>query len=172
MFKYVFTDTSLTSSATPATVLPNATALVATFSPTLPREAARLLAKETKARSAVCLLAPTVNICRSPLGGRAFESFSEDPTLSGILAAKYINGLQNEGISATLKHFIANDQEHERMGQDAIIGKRALREVYLRPFHIAQARADPWSYMTSYNKLNGTHCAEHPWLLKDLLRKE
>ncbi|KAE8543292.1 hypothetical protein D1P53_000783 [Cryptococcus gattii VGV] len=157
---------------TPATVLPNATALAATFSPTLPGEAARLLAKETKARSAVCLLAPTVNICRSPLGGRAFESFSEGPTLSGILAAKYINGLQSEGISATLKHFIANDQEHERMGQDAVIGERALREVYLRPFHIAQARADPWSYMTSYNKLNGTHCAEHPWLLKDLLRKE
>ncbi|KAG4428711.1 hypothetical protein IFR05_015808 [Cadophora sp. M221] len=156
----------------PAVVLPNATALAATFSPTLPGEAARLLAAETKARNAVCLLAPTVNICRSPLGGRAFESFSEDPTLSGIVAAKYIKALQDEGISAAIKHFIANDQEHERMGQDSIIGARALREIYLRPFHIAQARASPWSYMTSYNKLNGTHCSENNWLIKDLLRTE
>ncbi|KFY67004.1 hypothetical protein V497_00594 [Pseudogymnoascus sp. VKM F-4516 (FW-969)] len=157
---------------TPAVVIPNATCLAATFSPTLPAEAARLLAAETKARGAVCLLAPTVNICRSPLGGRAFESFSEDPTLSGIIAAEYINALQGEGISAAIKHFIANDQEHERMGQDSIIGARALRDIYLRPFQIAQARACPWSYMTSYNKLNGTHCAEHEWLLKDLLRTE
>ncbi|KAM5363612.1 hypothetical protein ACJA88_013482 [Fusarium oxysporum] len=157
---------------TPAVVLPNATAMAATFSSTLPTEAARLLAAETKARSSVCLLAPTINICRSPLGGRSFESFSEDPTLSGIIAAEYIKGLQSHGISAAIKHFLANDQEHERMGQDSIIAPRALREIYLRPFQIAQARAAPWSYMTSYNKLNGTHCAEHDWLLKDLLRGE
>jgi beta-glucosidase len=118
------------------------------------------------------LLAPTVNICRSPLGGRAFESFSEDPTLSGIIAAEYINALQAEGISPAIKHFLANDQEHERMGQDSIIGPRALREIYLRPFHIAQARANSWAYMTSYNKLNGTHCAENKWLLTDLNREE
>ncbi|KAH7168187.1 beta-glucosidase-like protein [Fusarium sp. MPI-SDFR-AT-0072] len=157
---------------TPAVVLPNATALAATFSPTLPAEAARLLAAETKARSSVCLLAPTINICRSPLGGRAFESFSEDPTLSGIIAADYVKALQDEGISAAIKHFIANDQEHERMGQDSIIGPRALREIYLLPFQIVQARASPWAYMTSYNKLNGTHCSENGWLLKDLLRTE
>ncbi|KAJ4176365.1 hypothetical protein NW755_014454 [Fusarium falciforme] len=157
---------------TPAIVLPNATGLAATFSPTLPAEAARLLAAETKARSAVCLLAPTINICRSPLGGRAFESFSEDPTLSGLIAAEYVKALQCQGISAAIKHFLANDQEHERMGQDSIIGPRALREVYLRPFQIVQARAAPWSYMTSYNKLNGTHCSENDWLLKDLLRTE
>ncbi|RSL42467.1 hypothetical protein CEP54_015473 [Fusarium duplospermum] len=157
---------------TPAVVLPNATGLAATFSPTLPTEAARLLASETKARNAVCLLAPTVNICRSPLGGRAFESSSEDPTLSGIIAAEYIKGLQDEGISVAIKHFVANDQEHERMGQDSIIAPRALRETYLRPFQIAQARASPWAYMTSYNKLNGTHCSENEWLLKDLLRDE
>jgi beta-glucosidase len=88
------------------------------------------------------------------------------------MAVKYINALQDEGISAAIKHFVANDQEHERMGQDSIIAPRALREIYLRPFHIAQARARPWSYMTSYNKLNGTHCSEHDWLLRDLLRKE
>lgn len=160
------------SKMTPAVVLPNATSMAAAFSPALTVEAARLLAAETKARNAVCLLAPTVNICRSPLGGRAFESFSEDPTLSGIMAATYIKALQDEGVSAAIKHFIANDQEHERMGQDSIIGPRALREIYLRPFQIAQARASPWSYMTSYNKLNGTHCSEHGWLLKDILRTE
>ncbi|KAH1594931.1 hypothetical protein KXX44_007359 [Aspergillus fumigatus] len=157
---------------TPAVVLPNATGLAATFSPTLPAEAGRLLAAETKARGAVCLLAPTINICRSPLGGRTFESFGEDPTLSGIMAAKYVSALQDEGISAAIKHFVANDQEHERMGQDSIIAPRALREIYLRPFHIAQALAKPWSYMTSYNKLNGTHCSEHEWLLSGLLRTE
>lgn len=88
------------------------------------------------------------------------------------MAADYIKALQDEGISAAIKHFLANDQEHERMGQDSIIAPRALREIYLRPFQIAQARAKPWSYMTSYNKLNGTHCSENEWLLKDLLRGE
>lgn len=168
----VIDDTDFAITQAPAVVLPNATGLAATFSPTLPAKAARLLAAETKARSSVCLLAPTINICRSPLGGRAFESFSEDPTLSGIIAAEYVKALQDEGISAAIKHFLANDQEHERMGQDSIIGPRALREIYLRPFQIVQARASPWSYMTSYNKLNGTHCAEHDWLLKELLRTE
>lgn len=157
---------------TPAVVLPNSTCLAATFSADLTRQAAQLLAAETKARRSVCLLAPTINICRSPLGGRTFESFSEDPTLSGLMAAAYVQALQQEGISAAIKHFLANDQEHERMGQDAIIGPRALREIYLRPFQIAQSRAQPWSYMTSYNKLNGTHCSENRWLLQDLLRNE
>jgi beta-glucosidase len=117
-------------------------------------------------------LAPTINIQRSPLGGRAFESFSEDPTLSGQIAAAYINGLQGEGISATIKHFVGNDQEHERMGEDSIISQRALREVYLRPFQIAQKLSKPWAYMTSYNKVNGTHVSEHKQLLQDILRKE
>ena len=120
----------------------------------------------------MCLLAPTINIQRSPLGGRAFESFSEDPTLSGHIAAAYVNGLQAHGVSATIKHFVANDQEHERMGEDSIIDQRALREIYLRPFQIAHQLSRPLAYMTSYNKLNGTHCSENKWLLQDLLRKE
>ena len=118
------------------------------------------------------MLAPTINIQRSPLGGRAFESFSEDPTLSGLIAASYINGLQGEGVSATIKHFVGNDQEHERMGEDSVISQRALREVYLRPFQIAQKLSTPWAYMTSYNKVNGTHVSEHQQLLGDILRKE
>lgn len=131
-----------------------------------------LLAKESKARNAVCLLAPTINIQRSPLGGRAFESFSEDPTHSGLIAAAYVEGLQSENVSATIKHFVANDQEHERMGEDSIIEQRALREIYLRPFQIAQKKSQPWAYMTSYNKLNGTHCSENEWLLQKVLRGE
>lgn len=88
------------------------------------------------------------------------------------MGSDYIRGLQENGVSACIKHFVANDQEHERMGADCVIRPRALREVYLRPFQLAQAYAQPWSYMTSYNKLNGTHCSENPWLLDDLLRGE
>ncbi|WWC63133.1 uncharacterized protein I303_105733 [Kwoniella dejecticola CBS 10117] len=156
----------------PATALPNATCLGATFSPELAELSGSLLADETKARNASCLLAPTINIQRSPLGGRAFESFSEDPTHSGLTAASYVNGLQDKGISATIKHFVANDQEHERMGQDSIIAPRPLRDIYLRPFQIVQKHSKPRAYMTSYNKLNGTHCSENEWLLQDVLRKE
>ena len=120
----------------------------------------------------MCLLAPTINIQRSPIGGRAFESFSEDPTVSGQLAASYVNGLQENGVSATIKHFVGNDQEHERNGEDSVIAARPFREIYLRAFQIAQARAKPWAYMTGYNKVNGTHCAENNWLLQDTLRRE
>ena len=116
---------------TAATALPNATALGATFSTDLLEEVGGLLAKETKARNAVCLLAPTINIQRSPLGGRAFESFAEDSHLSGTLAASYIKGLQEGGVAATIKHFVGNDQEHERMAVNAVIPDRAFRETYL-----------------------------------------
>lgn len=111
-------------------------------------------------------------MARNPLGGRTFESFSEDPTLSGRLAAEYIRGLQEDGgISATLKHYLANDQEHDRMGANCVIQPRPLREVYLRPFQLAQAYAAPWTYMTSYNKVNGTHASENKELF-EILRKE
>ncbi|ORY29772.1 putative beta-glucosidase [Naematelia encephala] len=156
----------------PASALPNATCIGATFSSELAGLGGALLADEAKARNATCLLAPTINIQRSPLGGRAFESFSEDPTHSGLVAAAYVNGLQAKGVSATIKHFVANDQEHERMGEDSIVSPRPLRDIYLRPFQIAQKLAKPWAYMTSYNKLNGTHCSENEWLLQNVLRKE
>ncbi|BEJ10876.1 hypothetical protein CspHIS471_0102980 [Cutaneotrichosporon sp. HIS471] len=157
---------------TKASAIPSATCLASSFSTDLISEAGGLLAEEAKARGAVCLLAPTINIQRSPLGGRAFESFSEDPTLSGRIASAYINGLQGAGVSACIKHFVGNDQEHERNGEDSIIGDRALREVYLRPFQIAQREAEPWAMMTAYNKVNGTHVSENKALLQDLLRKE
>ena len=160
------------TSSAPASCLPNETCMGATFSHSLVEEAGKLLANEAKARNAVCLLAPTINIQRSPLGGRAFESFSEDPTLAGQLAAAYVNGLQSGNVSPAIKHFVGNDQEHERMGSDSVIAERPLREIYLRPFQIAQAKSKPWAYMTSYNKVNGTHASENKRLLQDILRKE
>jgi len=158
--------------AVPALGLPCGTALGATFDTDLIESVGRLLAEETKARKCVCLLGPTINVPRNPLCGRVFEQFSEDPTHSGHIAAAYIRGLQAGGVSPTVKHFVGNEQEHERNGVDSIIDSRALREVYLRPFQIAQLHSDHWAYMTSYNKLNGIHCSENEWLLETVLKRE
>ncbi|TEB18147.1 hypothetical protein FA13DRAFT_1746415 [Coprinellus micaceus] len=158
---------------TPAKCLPSATALGATFDPELVKTVGlKLIAEEAKLRAASIVLAPTCNIQRNPLGGRSFESFSEDPFLSGIIAAAYVNGVQSGGIGSTIKHFAANDKENERFGYDSIVSPRALREIYLMPFMLAQKYANPWAYMTAYNKLNGLHCSENPTLLRDILRKE
>ncbi|KAG8943853.1 hypothetical protein FRC04_002476 [Tulasnella sp. 424] len=152
---------------TPANCIPCATALGATWDTELVSEiASNLLAPEVKQRASSVLLAPTCNIQRS------FESFAEDPHLSGHMAAAYINGLQSGGVAACIKHFVANDQEDERMGSDSILSDRALREVYLYPFMLAEKLAKPLSYMTSYNKLNGTHCSENTNLLQSILRGE
>lgn len=109
---------------------------------------------------------------RSPLGGRGFESYSEDPVLAGAMSAATVQGIQTRGVAATLKHFVCNDQEHERMGVNSIVSDRALREIYLLPFQIAQRDAQPWCYMTSYNRVNGVHASEDPKLIRDILRKE
>ncbi|KAJ1309840.1 hypothetical protein OPQ81_006605 [Rhizoctonia solani] len=158
--------------SSPAQCIPCATALGSTFDPELIHEVGSFLAVEAKTKSATVLLAPTCNIQRSPLGGRSFESFSEDPHLSGHLAAAYVAGLQDNGVAATIKHFVANDQEHERMAVDTILSERALREIYLMPFMIAQRDAGPWAYMTAYNRVHGTHVSECKRILGDILRKE
>ncbi|CAE6460319.1 unnamed protein product [Rhizoctonia solani] len=158
--------------SSPAQCIPCATALGSTFDPELIHEVGSFLAVEAKSKSATVLLAPTCNIQRSPLGGRSFESFSEDPHLSGHLAAAYVAGLQDNGVAATIKHYVANDQEHERMAVDTILSERALREIYLMPFMIAQRDAGPWAYMTAYNRIHGTHVSECKRLLGDILRKE
>lgn len=106
------------------------------------------------------------------MGGRGFESYSEDPVLSGVLAAAFINGLQSEGVAATLKHFVCNDSEHERNKVNAIVTQRALREIYCLPFQLAVRDSSPRAIMTAYNKVNGTHVAEHRDLLEGLLRRE
>ena len=107
-----------------------------------------VLAEGTKARGASCLLGPAINIHRSPLGGRAFERFAEDHLLTGKIAGAYVAGLQDNGSSATIKHFVCNDQEHDRMGFNSRDDDRALREVYLKAFQFAHKIAQPWEYMT------------------------
>jgi beta-glucosidase len=109
---------------------------------------------------------------RSPLGGRGFESFSEDPVLAGCISAAAISGIQSKGVAATLKHFVCNEQEHERMSQDSRVTERALREIYVLPFQIAQSKAAPWAYMASYNRVNGTHVSESYDLLQGIIRDE
>ncbi|KAI0648215.1 glycoside hydrolase family 3 protein [Trametes meyenii] len=158
--------------STPAQCIPCATSMAATFDSELLFEVGQFLGQEAKIKSSVILLAPTCNIQRNPLGGRAFESFSEDPHLSGAMAAAYVNGLQSQGVASTIKHFVGNDQEHERTAAESVLSDRALREIYLYPFMLAQKRASPWAFMTSYGRINGVHCAENPTLLKDVLRKE
>ncbi|KIJ58514.1 glycoside hydrolase family 3 protein [Hydnomerulius pinastri MD-312] len=159
--------------ATPAKCLPCSTALGATWDPELIEEVGlKLIAGEAKLRAAPVVLAPTCNIQRNPLGGRSFESFSEDPHLSGMLAAAYVRGVQKGGIGAAIKHFVCNDKENDRRGYDSIVSERALREIYLMPFMLAQKYAKPWSFMTAYNRVNGTHVSENVHLLQDVLRKE
>ena len=136
------------------------------------KEIGENLAEEAKARGADVLLAPTVCLHRSPLGGRNFESFSEDPFLTGKLAASYINGLQSRGVAATIKHFVGNEQETHRMTIDTVVQERPLRELYLKPFEIAVREANPWALMTSYNLINGVHADMQLHTLKDILRGE
>lgn len=109
---------------------------------------------------------------RSPLGGRGFESFSEDPYLAGAMSAATITGIQSTGVSATIKHYVCNDQEDQRQAVDCILTERALREIYLMPFMIAQRDSKPGCYMTAYNKVNGMHASENSRLIKDVLRGE
>jgi beta-glucosidase len=148
------------------------TGLAATWDTELIKKGGALQGAEAKAKGATVILGPTVNMQRSPLGGRGFESFSEDPVLAGAMGAATVNGIQSTGVGATIKHFVANDQEHERQAVNSIVSQRALREIYLMPFMIAQRDAKPWCYMTAYNRVNGTHASENPALLSDILRKE
>ncbi|EWZ28635.1 hypothetical protein FOZG_17640 [Fusarium oxysporum Fo47] len=156
----------------PAACLPCGTGLAATWSHDMMREAGDLIARECHAKSAHVWLGPTTNIQRSPLGGRGFESFSEDPLLGGSLASALISNVQKNDIACSLKHFVANDMEHERTLVDCRISPRALREIYLLPFQIAIRDADPWALMTAYNKVNGQHMSEHQDILQEILRNE
>ena len=152
--------------------IPCGSALGATFDTELVEELGRAIGHQTRTKGARVLLAPTVNLHRSPLFGRAFECFAEDPLLSGRLAAAYVRGVQSEGCATTVKHFVGNDAEFERMTIDSVIDERTLREVYLLPFEMAVRDGGSLGIMTAYNRMNGTFCAEHEWLLNDVLRGE
>ncbi|KAF2014563.1 glycoside hydrolase family 3 protein [Aaosphaeria arxii CBS 175.79] len=156
----------------PAAFLPSGVSLGATWDVNLMERIGGLLAEECKTKSASVSLAPTMCIHRHPLGGRNFESFSEDPFLTGKLASAHIRGMQSRGIGATPKHFVANDQETKRFKVSANISARALREVYLLPFQMMVREADPWCMMTAYNKVNGHHCDASKELLIDIARDE
>ena len=156
----------------PAACLPCGTGLASTWDQMLLYNAGVLIGDECKAKGVSCWLGPTVNIQRSPLGGRGFESMSEDPYLSGKLAGSYINGTQSTGIISTLKHWVANDQEHERLGVNVLVNDRALREIYMLPFQIAIADSSPGAIMACYNKVNGTHVSESKNLIDGVLRGE
>ncbi|KAL1961090.1 hypothetical protein VTO42DRAFT_4978 [Malbranchea cinnamomea] len=156
----------------PAACLPCGTGLAATWNTDLIRKGGVLQGEEAIAKGASVILGPTVNMQRSPLGGRGFESYSEDPVLAGAMGAATINGIQSTGVAATIKHYVCNDQEDQRMSVNSIVTERALREIYLMPFQIAQRDAKPMAYMTGYNQVNGTHCSENQKLLQEVLRDE
>ena len=156
----------------PATCFPTAPALASTWDPDLLREVGTALGAECRANDVAVILGPGVNVKRHPLSGRNFEYFSEDPQLSGELAAAMIDGIQSQGVGACVKHFAANDQETRRMVVDAVVDERTLREIHLRSFEIAVRKAEPWMVMCAYNRLNGTYCGEHDWLLNQVLRDE
>jgi beta-glucosidase len=157
----------------PASVAtPVGIALGATWNPELVEKVGNVLADELKAKGAHILLAPTVNIHRTPIAGRNFECYSEDPFLSGMLASAYIKGIQSRGVGACIKHFVANDQEYERHSMSSEVDERTLREIYLEPFRIAIRNSNPWSVMSAYNRVNGTYACQNDHTLLEILKDE
>jgi beta-glucosidase len=156
---------------------PCGTALGATFDPELVEEVGRALGREARSKGAQMLLAPTVNLHRTPIGGRNFECMSEDPTLTAHLAVAYVKGVQSQRVSACIKHFIANDTEFQRRTISSDVDERTLRELYLVPFEAAvrpvdEGGADVRALMSSYNRINGTYASDHEPLLRGVLRDE
>ena len=156
----------------PATCFPTGSALAATWNPDLIRRVGIALGKETRARGCAVLLGPCVNIHRSPLGGRNFESYSEDPYLSSEITLAYVRGVQSQGVGACVKHFALNNSEYQRMTISSDADERTMREIYFPSFEKAVKEAGAWAVMCSYNKVNGTHASENQWLLTDVLKKE
>ena len=155
-----------------AACLPCGSALGATWNPDLLTEVGGVLAAEARTKGARVLLAPTVNMHRSPLAGRNFECYAEDPLLSGRLAAAFVRGAQAGGVATTVKHLVGNDAEHQRYTMSSDIDERTLREIYLRPFELAVREGGSLGVMTSYNRLNGRWCTEQRDLLGGILRDE
>ena len=160
------------NASVPATCFPSAAMTANSWDESLLYRIGAALGEECQAENVQVVLGPGANIKRSPLCGRNFEYFSEDPFLSSHMAKSYINGVQSQGVGVSLKHFAVNNQETRRFTIDAIIDERALREIYLASFEIAVKEAKPWTVMAAYNKINGVHCCENECLLNDILRGE
>ncbi|MBL5982361.1 glycosyl hydrolase family 3 [Petrotoga sp. 8T1HF07.NaAc.6.1] len=165
-------EESLLANSAPATCFPTAATTACSWDRKLIEEEGKALAEECQAEEVDIILGPAINIKRSPLCGRNFEYFSEDPYLSTELATAYINAVQSYGVGTSLKHYAANNQEHRRMSVDEVIDERTLREIYLANFEGAVKNGKPWTVMCSYNKVNGTHVSENKYLLTDILKKE
>jgi beta-glucosidase len=153
-----------------AACLPCGSALGATWSAEVVEQVGAVLGAEARSKGARVLLAPTVNMHRSPLAGRNFECYSEDPVLAGRLAAAFVRGAQAQGVATTVKHLVGNDAEHERYTITSDIDDRALREIYLPPFEAAIRDGGSLGVMTGYNRVNGRWCTEQPELLAGILR--
>jgi len=156
----------------PATCFPTAVTVASTWNRELAEKMGEAIAKEAKDQQLSTVLGPGVNIKRSPLCGRNFEYFSEDPYIAGELAAKYIKGVQKNGVGTSLKHFAVNNQEYLRMTISAVVDERTLREIYLAPFEKAVKESQPQTIMCSYNRINDVYSSDNKWLLNDVLRKE
>ena len=156
----------------PATCFPTAAALASSWDEALLHEVGAAIGREARAHDVGVVLGPGVNIKRHPYGGRNFEYFSEDPFLSGNLGAAMIEGVQSEGVGTSLKHFALNNHESARMVVDVVADERTMREIYLASFEYAVRRAQPWTVMCAYNKVNGTYCSQHERLLTTILRDE
>lgn len=155
-----------------AVCMPAACATAASFDRELIAHMGEAIGDSCQHEELAVVLGPAVNIKRSPLCGRNFEYFSEDPYLAGEMSASYINGVQSRNVGTSIKHFAANNQEHRRMSSSSNVDERTLREIYFPAFEISVKKAQPWTVMCSYNRLNGTYASEHPWLLTDVLRGE
>jgi len=163
---------SMTIKSLPATCFPTASSSAASWDVALLHEMGQALADEAIALGVDVILGPGANMKRSPLCGRNFEYFSEDPYLTGAMAVSLIEGIQSKGVGTSLKHFAANNQEYERFSINAEVDERALREIYLPAFEMAVTKASPWTVMCAYNKVNGSYASEHQRLLTDILKKE
>jgi beta-glucosidase len=160
------------ASGASAASFPVGSALASTWNPELIRKVGRALGEEAKSKNAQVLLGPTVNLHRTPLGGRNFECYSEDPFLTGQMASAFIHGVQDEGVGACIKHFVCNDSEFQRHSISSDVDERTLRELYLRPFEMAVRDARPWAVMSAYNRVNGIFASSHGALLRDVLKGE